>query len=111
MEIRLLEVDRATIPLLLLLGTLAVFGYVLARRWPSTVWLILAGVVAVAGALAREFAAVSRLDLHSTLQRTVALEAVLAVAMTFAAIAILVRAALRARRRQAPDLTSHPRST
>ena len=111
MEIRLLVVDRATIPLLLLLGTLAVFGYVLARRWPSTVWLILAGVVAVAGALARELTAVSRLNLHPTLQRTVALKAAVAVAMTGAAIAILVRAAVRARRRQASNLTSQPRST
>ncbi len=69
MEIRFVEVDRATIPLILLLFVLRALGYMLARRWRSTVWFIHAGVAAAAIVLARELKAVFCLDLHPTLRR------------------------------------------
>jgi uncharacterized membrane protein len=111
MEIQFLEVDRTTIPLILLLGALTAIGFLLARRWPSTVWLIITGVGAVVLMLARELARVLSLDLHPTLRRSLTVEVVVAAALTLAAIAIPLRAAAHARERRLEELNPPHRST
>jgi hypothetical protein len=99
MEISFTEVDRVTIPLILLLSVLGGLGYMLARRWPFTAWFIVAGVAVTAIVLVRALMAVFGLNLHPNLRRSLAVEAAIATALGIVAIVAPLYAAARARRR------------